>query len=58
MQTHNNVSEEYKLVAGVGAGFVRLEEHEGKVGKQHLKSPQMIFVERDDEIYFVTRGWC
>ena len=39
-------------------GFVRCEEHEGKVGKQRQQCQPMIFVERDDEIYFVTRGWC
>ena len=37
MQTHNNLSNEHKLVAGVGAGFVRREEYEGKVGKQPPK---------------------
>ena len=58
MQTHNNLSNEYKLVAGVGAGFVRIEEHEGKVGKQHLQLSRLFVPEENASIYFVTRGWC
>ena len=52
------LSTERKLVAWEGVDLSGVKYTKEKSASNDNNVSRCLFVERDDEIYFVTRGWC